>query len=561
MTKNWQLLSQITPATSSQAIDILLKNRGIEDSQVQEFISPAFPSDLPLEKSGLTRDQITQAVQLILSHVNLNHKIAIYGDYDVDGVCSTAILWETLYKFYTNVFPHIPHRESEGYGLSQKGIDHCLSQGAKLIITVDNGIVAHNQTKYCRDQGCDIIIIDHHEPGEILPEPNVLLHSKLSCAAGLTWIFCRESIPLLQDSPTPKIVNSDIYSQLQDQLALVATAVICDMVPLLGINRSFAKCGLEQLNHTFRVGLKALFAQANLTQGKLGPYEVGFVIGPRINAMGRLEHAIDSLRLICTPNSTQAQSLALLLDQTNRSRQDLTESSVTHALNLIAQKYPQKMPKLLIAYDKTYSPGIIGLIAAKLVEKYHRPAIALSVGETVCKASARSVSGFDITSHIRSAQDLLLEVGGHSMAAGFAVATDKLEKLVNLLVNAAEKKITDNLLQKTIKIDCELPQNLINIDFLYEISRLAPFGLGNPEPVFLNKKLLLVDSRLVGKDNKHLKLTLASSIESYSAIAFGLGEMQSKLVKNQPLTIAFSLSQNNFNGPSLELKIKDISLI
>ena len=403
----------------------------------------------------------------------------------MDGICSTAILWETLYTDYKNVFPHIPHRESEGYGLSIKGIDHCLEQGAKLIIAVDNGIVAHDQIKYCRKHTCDIIIIDHHEATSQRPEANCILHSTSCCAAALAWFFCRDYLL------TP---NSEL-------LSLVAIATICDIVPLLGVNRSFAKYGLEELNHTTRPGLLALFREAGLSPNSclLTPYHLGFIIGPRINAMGRLEHAIDSLRLLCTHKLDQATQLAKLLGETNKLRQDETRSSVDHALGTLDEN---NLPDMIIVSDTGYHPGVIGLIAGKLTEKHHRPCVAISIGETESKASCRSVSGFHITDHLRQYGDLLVAVGGHAMAAGFTVSNLNLPKLLKKLT---ETKIDPKILKKKQRVDAKIPLTAIDQKLIARLKEFEPFGLGNPTPIFSSLRVEISDIRKLGKLGQHLK--------------------------------------------------------
>ena len=238
--------------TEAKIIQKLLENRGLTTKKaMDEFFHPTHPKNIPSPFDP------QPAVQLIKSHIKSGNKIYIYGDYDVDGLCSTAILLETLYSQYKNVFPHIPHRREEGYGLSQKGIDRCLELGAKLIISVDNGITALDQVKYCRDRGCDIIIIDHHEPGDTLPPANAILYSPVSCAAGLTWFFCHD------------LQKTEHWALNFEHLSLVSLATICDLVPLTGINRSFAKYGLEELNHTIRPGLLALFESASLSTSPL----------------------------------------------------------------------------------------------------------------------------------------------------------------------------------------------------------------------------------------------------------------------------------------------------
>jgi single-stranded-DNA-specific exonuclease len=505
-------------------INTLLANRGLtKPEEIAEFFHPTTPDQIV---SPFNSDP---AIRLIKSHIKKGNKIAIYGDYDVDGICSTAILWETLYGQYKNVLPHIPHRESEGYGLSTKGIDHCLQQGAKLIIAVDNGIVAHSEIKYCQAKDCDIIIIDHHEPGKSLPTPNVLLHSTSTCAAALAWLFCRDFCGAANI----------------EQLSLVSIAVICDIVPLLGLNRSFAKYGLQELNRTSRPGLSELFKEAAIQTGNLGPYEVGFVIGPRLNAMGRLEHDIDSMRLLCTKDSHKAVELALMLGETNKARQELTTSSVSHAL-----AHVNLDNSIIISADPSYSQGIIGLIAAKLVEKYYRPAIAIAVGEAESKASARSIPGFHITDHIRASSHLLMAAGGHAMAAGFTVETSKLEELTKVL---SQVKISEDLLVKKTRVDAQIPISDVNYALFNKLKQFEPFGSGNPKPIFESRNVVIDDIKKVGKLQQHSKLT----INGLEAMAFNQPD-----IPPSPVNIVYSLDENTWNGHTkLQLVVKDIQPI
>ena len=504
----------------------LLEKRGLKTkSQVSQFFHPSPPADIPSPFAS------APAIKLIRSHIKKGHRIAVYGDYDVDGLCSTAVLWETLYSHYPNVFPHIPHRESEGYGLSIKGINHCLDQKAKLIITVDNGIVAHEQVDYCRSQKCDIIIIDHHESSDQRPKANCILHSTSSCAAGLVWFFCRDFL---------KNPNSEL-------LSLVAIATICDLVPLLGPNRSFAKYGLEELNKTTRPGLLALFQEATIAPGSLGPYQVGFIIGPRLNATGRLEHAIDSLRLLCTKDSQRAHELAKTLGETNRARQETTQQSVAHALDHV------QLSPVIIAADASYHQGIIGLVAAKIVEKYYRPAIVISIGQTESKASARSIPGFHITDHIRSASHLLLNVGGHAMAAGFTVETSKLETLISQLTDI---QIDPKILEKKQRIDAQVPLSTINYELITRLKEFEPFGLGNPTPIFMSKNIQISDVRKLGKLGQHLKFK-AGNLE-----AIWFNAPSSYNLEPGTYDLVYQAEEDSWNGQSkLQLVIKEVKSI
>jgi len=550
--------------TTDEIIKILLKNRGLTNpEQVEGFFHPPHPADIPLKSVGLKSVDIQKAITLIRRHIRENHKIFIYGDYDVDGLCAAAILWETLYRTYRNVHPHIPHRREEGYGLSQKGIDHCLSLGAKLIITVDNGIVASDQIDYTKKHNCDVIVVDHHEKGKKLPPADVILHSTSTCAAGLAYFFAKELIKIL---PSPNLGEGS-REEYKEVLDLVSLAVICDIVPLLGVNRSFAKFGLEELNHTCRPGLLALIeisgikkfpspdpgegSRERLTEFGINSYHVGFILGPRLNAAGRLEHALDSLRLLCTTDPGRARQIAQQLNNTNIRRQDLTTKSFDHAIKNIS-----KITDLLVASSPDYDEGIIGLIAAKLVEKYYRPAIAISVGEEVSKASARSVPGFHITEYLHTHSRWFTSVGGHSMAAGFSFSTSNLNLVLKSLSEA--RMSNPDVLVKKSRIDAEINLSVLDLDFYLRLLEFAPFGLGNPQPVFSTPDLEIVSSRIVGKTGRHLKFILSDGTVSLPAIWFSPPEDfdPQKITRISPY---YSLQVDSFSGrPTLQLQIKGL---
>jgi len=487
-------------------------------------INPASPVDItsPFDSS--------LAVELLEKHIAAGSKIAVYGDYDVDGICATAIVWETIYGTYKNVFPHIPHRESEGYGLSTKGIDHCISEGAKLIIAVDNGIVAFDQIDYCKSSGVDIIIIDHHEPAEKIPAANVILHSTESCAAGLSWFFCR-----------------DLRKANLEHLSLAAIATICDMVPLTGINRSMAKFGLQELNHTARPGIRELLKIAGVADKKISTYEVGFMIGPRLNSMGRLEHAIDSLRLLCTRDSTKAADLATLLNDTNKLRQTETDGSILHATNQVTNN---QVTGILLVADASYHPGVIGLIAAKLMEAFNHPAIAVSIGEEVSKGSGRSLPGFNITEFLRGNQKLFTNLGGHAGACGFTIKTSQLVKLVELVQSV---QINPNLLIKKRRVDLEIPLELATLDLWLALQELEPFGLGNPTPIF-QSSAKIAGSHWVGQTKKHLAVKFDNGLEGIWFNALSTYNLEPKTC-----VVTYCLDRDTWNGrEKLKLVVKSI---
>ena len=525
-------------------ISVLYKNRGLNTPKdIQEFLSPTHPQNIKPSDLGISQKQLSSAIALIQKHIKKDHPIAVYGDYDVDGLTATAIVWETLHAIYKNTFPHIPHRVTEGYGLSNAGIDHCLDQGAKLIITVDNGIVAFDQIAYAKSRDCDVLVVDHHEKLDPLPKADVFIHSTATSAAGLSWFLAQE---------LRSLYKSDFSTPDSDLLSLVAISVICDLVPLLGVNRSFAKYGLEQLNNTTRPGLKALFQLSGLSKkSSIGPYEVGFIIGPRLNASGRLAHALDSLRLLCTTSVQRGFDLAATLESVNSDRQRLTEVSTQNAYSQVSSV---DIPDILISADASYNEGIIGLIAAKLVERFHRPSLAISIGTSKCKGSARSIPGFHITDFLRQFSDIFDSVGGHAMAAGFTLPTENLDLFTQKATASASGFITPEMLVKQHRIDARVKLSDLNLDLYSKLEEFAPFGLGNPRPVFASENVSIFGLKRVGASQNHLRF----QAESFPAIYFSApAEIPADISKAD---IIYSLDLNTFNGLSnLQLLIKNIS--
>lgn len=530
--KKWQILKEF----KEDLVDILLENRGVETKKEKEvFLHPPDPSTLTPKDVGIDKASLTKAIKRIRKAIEGKESVVVYADYDADGITAGAVMWETLHSLGAHVMPYIPHRVEEGYGLSIKGIDAVRQEyDPSLIITVDHGITAREKVKYAREQGIDVIVTDHHVKPKKLPRCTIVHTTQLS-GAGVSWFLAKE------------LGHSS--------LELAAIGTIADMVPLVGANRAIAKYGLAAINTTKRVGLEALMVDAGLTKGALDVYAVSHMLAPRLNAMGRLEHAMDALRLLCTKQKDKAMLLALKLGMTNRDRQKLTEETLIHALKgLTLPKQGETLRKLVFVVHSSYNPGVIGLVAGKLVEEYYRPAIVVSQGEVYSKASARSVNGFNIVEAIRSCADLLVDVGGHPMAAGFTVETKNLAKLQERLEELAEKELNEDTLTRTLKIDMEIPLDVVNPALYKEIQQLQPFGFGNPEPVFATRGVTVESARLVGEGGKHLKLRLP-----LEAIAFNMGSFYGKLQNNETVDLAYTISLDTWNGNSrLQLKIKDI---
>ena len=541
-----------------EIISVVLANRGIKTKkEKEEFLNPDLSKVTP-DSVGIDSKQLSLSLVRIKKAIENQEQIVVFGDYDVDGICGAAILWETLDSLGAKVLPYIPHRVEEGYGLSKVGISNLIrstSSGqisnVKLIITVDNGIVANDAVEFAKKHLIDVIITDHHVAKAELPKAFAIVHTTKLCGAGVAYLLS-QAIFNFQFSISNKMPG--------DHLALVALATVADLVPLVGANRTLLKFGLEELRKTERPGLLALFEEAGIDKETIDTYEIGHVIAPRLNAMGRLESAMDSLRLLCTKDKQRAKKLALMLGSVNRERQMVTQDSVAHAKSHVMEnKLHDK--KLLFVVHESYNPGVIGLVAGKLVEEFYRPAIVLSKGEKYTKASARSIAGFNMVEFIRSASEFLVDAGGHPMAAGFTVETEKIEDLKKKLEEMAEKLLGDESFVRKVRIDMELPFSFIGTELYEALEKLSPFGMANPKPVFLTKKVVIEDMRLVGADGKHVKLKVKSGKAEFEAIAFGMGEKSSKFQMGDEVSIVYTIEEEVWNGnKKLQIKIKDAML-
>ncbi|MBU1085479.1 single-stranded-DNA-specific exonuclease RecJ, partial [Patescibacteria group bacterium] len=508
-----------------EIISAILSNRDITTKPAQkEFLNPINPYKIKPEDVGINKLNLKKAVTRIKKAIKNKESIYIYGDYDADGITSTAVLWETLHSLKAKVMPYIPGRIDKVRGLSPAGIDQILTDRVRpcqLIITVDNGISSFKGTDYAIKKGIDIIVTDHHQPKTknnkpIYPKALSIIHTTKLAGVGVAWFLARE------------------LKNLETSLELVAIGTIADMVPLTKVNRSLVKFGLESLKKSKRIGLNALAIISKVDLKNLITYQVGFVLAPRLNAMARLEHALDSLRLLCTNNQEKATSLAGILNQTNIDRQDKTLEMYLHAKDQWI-KHNQPNKKLIFIKHQSYHQGIVGLVASRLVEKFYKPAFVVSMGEEFSKASARSIKGFNVLKAIRSMEDLIEEHGGHEMAAGFTVKNVNLEKVQKKLEDLAEKELTQEQLTPSINIDCELKLSDINWDLWSDLEKLEPSGFDNKTPLFISKQVKLFEFRTVGQDQKHLKLSLQGPTLKLDAIAFNLGHLAKDLVSNQPL--------------------------
>ncbi len=543
MSKVWRLLPQQYDDLEMQ----LLFNRGLQKpTDTKKFFYPTLDD----YKSEIAITNIKIAQKRIQKAIESQELIVIFGDYDVDGICSSAVLYKALTALGAKVLPYIPHRDREGYGLNKIGLEFARDSGASVVITVDNGIVAMEQAVFAKSLGLDLIITDHHLPREVLPEAFTIVHSLLMCGTAVAWC-------LIQDLVKPEI--------REELLQFVAIATVCDHMSLMEINRAFLVEGLRVLNRTKNIGLRSLIADSGVEYGQITAYEIGHLLGPRLNAIGRLEHAIDGLRLLCTSDSVKARRLSKLLCETNAERKELTFVAVEEAKLMID---PTK--KIHILDSKEWPSGIIGLIAARVCEEYYRPAIAMSVGATQSKGSARSHNGLNIVETIRKCADILIDVGGHAGAAGFSIANDQIDnfkkRMEQLVSNLPDKN------EKVLILEVELPASKLTKQTIKTMAKFAPFGFGNEQPLVGIRNVVATDIRVLKE--KHLKFKISSfpAIASSSrhperssegsqidVIAFGMGDLVTVMREGQNVDIAGFLEINKFRGnETVQIKAADI---
>lgn len=513
---------------SDDLIEQLLANRGIKTKIEQEkFFHPKledFEKDFKIA-------EIPKAVKRIQKAVIAQELIIVYGDYDVDGICGAAVLYLGLTKLGAKVLPYIPHREREGYGLSKVGMEFARDSGATVVISVDCGIVSFEAATFAKEIGLDLIITDHHQPdGKKRPESLAIVHDVSFCGTAVAWC----------------LIKNMLGKPSEELLDLVAIATIADMMPLIGSNRALVKKGLEKLNITDRVGLLALFAEAGIVRGSIGSYDIGHIIAPRLNAMGRLEHAIDSLRLLCTRDPKKARGLADLVAETNDQRKKLTQDAVEGArLKVIDGK------KIHVLADG-WNPGIIGLVAGRICEETKLPVIAIAKGELHSKGSARSIDGVNIVEVLRKCGDILVAVGGHPGAAGFTIETSRIEEFQIRLESLMEGGAL--AAESYLEIEAEVPVKQLSLNLANQILKFEPFGMGNPKPILSTENMKLTDLRTVG-EGKHLK----GKVDNIGFIAFSKGPLIDILQNGQLVSLAYNLEIDRYNNSEkLQLNVKDL---
>jgi single-stranded-DNA-specific exonuclease len=512
-----------------------------------------WPEDNPFRLKGMN-----EAVTRLRQAIRQREPIAIYGDFDADGVTATALLVETLSALGAQTEPYIPHRV-EGYGLNKGALCELAQQGIKVVVTVDCGIRSTPEVAYGRGLGLDIIVTDHHSPSEELPPAAAAINPKQAdCRypfkrlAGVGVAF-KLAQALLRANRQIPVARCEVDLDEEDLLDLVALGTVADLAPLLGENRALVRRGLEKLNQPQRLGLQALISQAGVRPGQITATTIGYVLSPRLNAAGRLDTAMASYNLLTSSSPAETKSLAFKLEEINRERQRLTVDTLERAREQVLAMGEEE--RLFFVASEDYLPGIVGLVAQRLTEEFYRPSVVVELGQERSRGSARSIPEFNITKALDQCSNLLVKYGGHSVAAGFTVSNANLELLQQRLRQIATHQLKGLELLPTLSIDAEV--DLSEMDWATHalLAQLEPFGHANPTPVFLSREVIVRDARVVGED--HLKMILSDGRKVWDAIAFRQGGWAEKLPRR--IDIVYTLDVNEWNEEKrLQLNVKDL---
>ncbi len=526
----------------------LLYNRGItRSSDIDAFLA----ADERLRADPHILPGMHGAVARLYRALLSREKIAIYGDFDADGITATALLVQGLSMLDCEAIPYIPDRINEGYGLRTAALETLHKQGVSLVVTVDCGITAVSEVNKAGRMGLDIIVTDHHVPPDDIPSAAAVIDPKLPGSEYPTSELAGVGVALkLLEALFSGLGKAD---KLEEVIDLVALGTVADMVPLLGENRYLVKRGLRVLNNSPRLGIKEIINRTGLDASSISSTSISWTIAPRLNAAGRIGDAMNSYRLLMTDSVEEARQLAEWLEQKNLERQKLTSQALERARE---QVKPQVDHPLLIACDPGYSAGIIGLVAGRLTEEYYKPAIVIRTGDRYCGGSSRSIPEFNMIDALNKCSHLLTRFGGHSRAAGLSLYTRDLPQLKQALLEIAAEELEGVDLRPRMDIDAETTLPDLAGDTYPTIQKMAPFGQGNPVPTFLSRKVEVVSSSTMGNDNSHLRMKVKQGSMLFDAVGFGLGNYINEVSKF--IDIAYNLELDHWNGQSrLRLNILD----
>ncbi|MCF7809864.1 single-stranded-DNA-specific exonuclease RecJ [bacterium] len=562
MKSKWEYFNPINPEAIGEMVEKLrmprpvvrvLNNRGfVNIDKIREFLNPNTDQ---LHDPFLIKD-MELAVNRIITALREREEILIFGDYDVDGITSVSMLYLFLKDLCGQVSFYIPDRATEGYGISTAGIEEARKKGASLIISVDCGITSVEEVEFARKFGIDVIVSDHHEPGEVLPEAVAVLDPKrIDCdypfkelaGVGVAYKLAQGIVQKLE-------LN---YDYIEKYLDLVAIGSAADIVPLVDENRVFVRVGLEKLNKDGQEGILTLIDTAGFHPGNIDVGQIIYGLAPRINAVGRLGRATPAVELIITRNHLNAQKIALELEEKNRLRKEIDNKTLLEALVKMETYFHLDHDFVVVLAGEGWHPGVIGIVASRIIEKYFRPTVMISIENGIGKGSARSIPNFDLYGALKSCSDLLLQFGGHKYAAGLTIEAEKIPEFRNRFNEVASNMLQDDDLIPKIKIDDELRLEEINTELIQMLEGLAPFGPKNNKPCFVSYGLEVVGyPRIVGRN--HLKFKVRQNGTVFNTIAFNRGADLQQLQENRYIDMIYYVEENNWmNRTSLQLKVKD----
>lgn len=561
MIKKW-IYSKIDNATIEEVAEVnniskllakIMLARGLDTPEkINNFLNPEIAE---LYDPFLFND-MELAVNTVIEAINKNDKITVYGDYDVDGITSVAVLKSYLLERGANVSHYLPNRLEEGYGLNNDAIDKIAADGTNLLITVDCGISAYEEIEYAKSKGLKVIVTDHHECPAILPEAIAVLDAKrpdstypFSSLAGVGVTF-----KFIQAISKKLDLDRKTYLKYID---IVSLGTIADIVPLVDENRIIVKYGLILMEQTRNIGLKALINASGYANGEpLSSTVISFGLAPRMNAAGRMGKPDLALELLLEKDPQKAMNMALELSETNKNRQNVEKEIIDEIINMVeSQKLYEK--DVIVVYNEGWHHGVIGIVASKITEMYYKPTILISVEDGVGKGSGRSIEGFDLHEAVSECADMLIKFGGHEMAIGLSIDEDKIEEFTKKLNEIAENKNVREL-QPTLPVEAEITSKEISMDTIKELEALKPYGEGNPMPLFVYRNAKVDGVRLLSNE-KHLKLTLKEDSNIFDAIAFNMDNKKYSIKQGDKVDVLHSLEINTFNGiQKVQLNVKDI---
>lgn len=535
----WKILGEYNPKKEIPVS--ILEGRGVGD--VKEFLHTPSLNESFDNLSSEFKKSLAKARDLIFEEMKKDTPILIFGDYDSDGINATAILYN-FFKYeknYEKVSYFIPNRFEHSYGLSKEAIDDALKIFKKdekvLFITVDVGITADEEISYVKSLGHSIILTDHHQKPEKMPKADLLVWNDGFCGSVISWLLSKA-----------------LGSKSKDSVINAAVATITDLLPVTGFNRIIVKRGLEMVNDNPPLWIKKLLEVSKLKDIEITTYELGWAVGPRLNASGRLHSSEDSIKLLTETNEKDLEKYAESLNSKNIERQEKT----LEMYDMASEIDENNLPKIIFSSNEKFHEGVIGLVSAKLTQRYYRPSVVISLDDGYGKGSVRSIPGINIIEVLRKFGDLFVDLGGHPMAGGFTIEQEKIPEMQEKVSKYIEKEFNEDIFVPVLNVDLKIPASVVNTSLLDEIDKLKPFGMGNEQPIFLSENLTVVNCDIIGKDRTHLKLKLYDGNNYHKAVYFGAARFEKEFTTGEKIDLVYMLSKNEYNGNKyVDLIVKD----